>query len=399
MMRWHRRCAAIGAILMAYIVLTGLGIQLADMRALVSGAPASDPDMLMMRQHIYGPPNYAVLSAPDFAAPPLATGDVSAGLIRAASLGHAIAPGEPLRLVELRTVGGHVAGHVQMGAKHYLFDLAAGNRLPDSALPPPEPSRGASATRATFKFFHRFNYLGQLATGLNGLAGIAFAIMIVTGLTHYVRLFRARTAKGRGSAFWRGGGWVRVGHRWLAVAASLPILWIVTSGTLLSIDNVGAFVHGIGRPPPHGIDAFEGDWSSPIPDSMIPRMTEVTMRSYDHQHPGLEPKVIRLRYFAGYPQGVVIADNGETQQYVYNAQNGVPMSMHETGYPNLGFPSGWEWHQRLKRIHRGDIFGMPGRWLDTIGAIALAYLTLSGIWMYGRLWNARRRSGRTALVW
>ncbi len=75
------------------------------------------------------------------------------------------------------------------------------------------------------------------------------------------------------------------------------------------------------------------------------------------------------------------------------------MAMTEKGYPKVSFPSGWEWHQRLKQIHRGDIFGMPGRWLDTIGGLSLLYLIVSGMVMYFQLWSRRRRAGRGALAW
>jgi uncharacterized iron-regulated membrane protein len=50
-------------------------------------------------------------------------------------------------------------------------------------------------------------------------------------------------------------------------------------------------------------------------------------------------------------------------------------------------------------MHRGDIFGMPGRWLDSLGALALLYLLLSGAVMYTQLWMSRARSGRRELIW
>jgi uncharacterized iron-regulated membrane protein len=110
-------------------------------------------------------------------------------------------------------------------------------------------------------------------------------------------------------------------------------------------------------------------------------------------------KVLRLRYFAGYPQGVIVAADPDTTQFVFNAASGARMSMTEPGYPRVAFPFGWEWHQRLKRMHRGDIVGMPGRWLDSAGALALLYLSISGLVMYIQMWMARRRSGRTSLMW
>jgi uncharacterized iron-regulated membrane protein len=94
-----------------------------------------------------------------------------------------------------------------------------------------------------------------------------------------------------------------------------------------------------------------------------------------------------------------VAADPETTQLVFNAATGAQMSMTEKGYPKVPFPAGWEWHQRLKQIHRGDIAGMPGRWLDTLGALATLYLSISGVIMYYPLWIRRKRAGRGALTW
>ena len=109
--------------------------------------------------------------------------------------------------------------------------------------------------------------------------------------------------------------------------------------------------------------------------------------------------MLRLRYFAGYAQGVVIAADPDTTQLVFNTKTGAKMSMTEPGYPKMGFLLGWDLHQKMKQLHRGDYFGMPGRWLDTIGALAMVYLTVSGIIMYIQLLLRRRRIGKKELVW
>jgi uncharacterized iron-regulated membrane protein len=402
MMRWHRLCAILVGVLLLYIVITGTGIQLADMRALVFHAPDTDPDMLMMRQHIHGTPNFAVVSAPDYTAVPFPDGfDFPAAILKASTLGRAAAPGADLRLVEVRTAQGQVEGHVQMGAQHLIFDLGTGSALPPEFLPTGDPPRDFHSTRSSFKYFHRFNYLGQIGTALNTLGAIAFFIMIFTGLSHYLRLYRARAAKlGKRSLLWSAGDWWRNLHRWTAVIAGVLVIWATVTGFVLSLDNVGAFVSTIGsHGPPPGPSAFDADFSSPLTDAELTPMTRSTLTAFQHDMPGTAVKVLRLRYFAGYPQGVVIAADPDTSQLVFNATTGARMSMTEKGYPKVAFPAGWEWHQRLKRIHRGDIFGMPGRWLDTLGALAMLYLSVSGVVMYFQLWRRRKRAGSGALIW
>lgn len=398
MLRWHRMCAFFSAFLLIYVVTTGTGIELADMRALVTHAPETDPDMLMMRQHIYGPPNYAVVSAPDFTAPALPSGtDYVGGITRAAALGRAAAPGQALRLVELRGADGRLAAHIQMGDRQMIFDLESGKPLPASFLPPPQPGRGFSSPRATFKMLHRFLFL-PWGTAINGLAAIALAIMIVTGLLHYIRLYKARARMGRHSPFWKGGDTWRLAHRWVSVGAGLVIVWMTVSGLALSIDNVGANYHAW-RYGARSAGAFDGDQSSPLSDAELAGMTRTTLAAFRMTTPDTGIKVLRLRYFAGYPQGIVLAADAPTTQMVFNAHTGAAMKMWEPGYPDLRFPSGWELHQGLKRFHRGDLFGMGGRWLALLGGLSLIYLSVSGVVMYVQLWQRRRKNGREDLLW
>ena len=400
MMYWHRLCAVALGLLLLYVAVTGAGIELADMRALVTHAPETDPDMLMMRQHIDGTPNYSVVSAPDYTAQALPPNlDIEAAVRRAATLGRTAVPSGDLRLVELRMVRGRIAAHVRMNERHLIFDLASGQSLPGTDLPPDPPGNHTVAVRSSFKYFHRFNYLGQWATGLDGLAGIGFAVLIGTGLYQYARLYAARRRLDRHAPFWRAGGLWRDLHRWTAVAAGLVIIWIVATGLALSVDNFGAFVRGSLSPPPTGPSAFDGDLSSPLSDSDLAVMTRTTLDAFTRTAPGTGVKVLRLRVFAGFPQGVVVAADRQTSQRVFNARTGAAMSMSEPGYPSVGFPFGWDWHQRLKRMHRGDYFGMPGRWLDTFGALSLVYLTISGIVMYLQLLARRRKLGRPGWAW
>jgi len=69
--------------------------------------------MLPLRQHHNGPPNFFVVTAPDYTAPALPTDlDLQATIQRAAQLGRAAAPDVGMRLVELRRYEGRVAANV-----------------------------------------------------------------------------------------------------------------------------------------------------------------------------------------------------------------------------------------------------------------------------------------------
>lgn len=400
MRRWHRLCALLTVPVMLYIVATGAGIEFADMAALLGRAPETGPEMRTMRAHVYGPPSFVVVSATDYAAPALPPGiDFAAALERTAELARAAVPGGSLRLVEMRTWQGRPVGHARMNGTELAFDLQSGARLPDAALPWPQPPPELSSPRATFKNLHRLGLFGMYSAGINLIAGIALSLMIITGLIQYQRLFAARASAGRAAPLWGGSGWLRTLHRSLSLIAVVPVLWLLLSGLALSLDNFIPAVQGALAGPPKGPDAFMGDFSKPMDDAELPAMAGTTLASFAREHPGTGIKVLRLRYFAGYPQGVIVAADSATSQLIYDTRTGAPLSMDEPGYPKLFFPEGWELHQDLKRMHRGDLLGMPGRWIASLAALSLLYLLTSGIVMYWQQWRRRVSSGRSGLIW
>jgi uncharacterized iron-regulated membrane protein len=167
-----------------------------------------------------------------------------------------------------------------------IFDLANGEPLPATDLPPAPPSREFKATRASFKFFHRFNLIGPFGPGINGIAGIALSILIITGLVQYTRLYGARMRTKKFSFFSRGGSLWRDLHRRISVSASLLALWIAVTGLILSIDNVTGPFTRMSQPgpggPPRGANLLDSDLSAPLTDAELPEMTRVTLASFRH---------------------------------------------------------------------------------------------------------------------
>ena len=85
-------------LVLLYLGVTGTIVQLVDLRALVTHAPATAPDMMAIRESIDGTSNYAVIAAPDYAAPAFnADYDWHAGLARVMTNAHAVANGRPWR--------------------------------------------------------------------------------------------------------------------------------------------------------------------------------------------------------------------------------------------------------------------------------------------------------------
>jgi uncharacterized iron-regulated membrane protein len=286
-----------------------------------------------------------------------------------------------------------------MGEHRLIFDLSSGQRLPDVFLPLKPIPPSFSSTRETFKKLHRFAFIGPWALPLNLLAGIALTTMVVTGFIHFSRLWRLRKKKGKGALFWKAGSRWRMLHRWISVGASIPLIWLVTIGMLLSWNNVGQLINIQLKTGTTEKKTEVADYSSPIRDGDIAPLGQVGLDAFRRDHPGTGLKTFRLRYFAGYPQVVIVAADKDTDQLVYNAKTGDPMSLSEPGYPDTYYPFGWEGNQVLKRLHRGDSAGMLGRWLILIGALALCYQAISGVVIYLTDWRVRRKRGRGAFIW
>jgi uncharacterized iron-regulated membrane protein len=309
----------------------------------------------------------------------------------------------PLKFLELRVIDGRPVGLVESGDKVLRFDPATGAPLPGSPSPPRD--RPAPSLHGRIKQWHRLQFIGgsvgDLMECFNALIGIGLFIMIITGLVLYFQLLRARVRGGRTAIFWFSGGWWRSAHRWISVVASAFLLVVSVTGTLLSIDTVSMGVYGAthASAPSRFPIGITGDFSSPLPDPQLPAMLATTLSAYRAAQGNTPIKVVRLRYFSGMPQGVIVTGGDQTRQLVFNAVTGKRVSMTEPGYPYTGFPFGWEEHELVKRIHRGDAFGIPGRLMDVFAGLSLVFLSTSGLYMYLDLLRKRRRVGRKQMFW
>ena len=129
-------------------------------------------------------------------------------------------------------------------------------------------------------------------------------------------------------------------------------------------------------------------------------MLHTTLASIARLAPGAPIKIIRLRYFAGMPQGVVVYGGpDDTRQMAIDTATGGVALLSGPGYPPTGQPYGWQTDQILKRIHRGDFFGMTGRWFSLLTGLSLLFLSVSGAVMYLDMWRRRRKAGRSGLFW
>ena len=285
----HRIVGTILLLFTLYIGVTGLMIQSVDLRAILSHAAATDPEMMAIRESIDGTGNFAIIQPADYAAPALPDDyDLNAAISKAAAAAHAsVGAGIPLKYVEVRMINGKPAGVVQTGETTKSVNTAGGNNnrgnnagrpnngganngggnggpqreypvsnfdlATGALLPNPPPRHTAAGILASqhglFKEWHRAQFIsgamGDVEEVLNALVGICLGVMVVTGLILYFQLLRARRRAGLNAIFWSAGGWWRSLHRGVSVVAAVFLLVVAISGTLLSFDTFALGVYGL----------------------------------------------------------------------------------------------------------------------------------------------------------
>jgi uncharacterized iron-regulated membrane protein len=394
----HRITSLFVVLVTLYLGITGTLIQLIDLQTLVRHAPATDPDMMAIREDKDGPDDFAVLGTAEYTAPTLPTGfDYQAALPGLIDAARAALGSAALDYAEMRMSEGGPIGQVQSGKQQLRYDFATGQSQAS-----PEPRRGQPMTslRNEIKHIHRMTTFGDWALWINPIVGIALGMFVVTGVVMYWQLLSARKRIKRPQWFWQAGGWWRTLHRWSSIVGSLFILVIALSGTWLAVESLIFGYYLTAHLPKSGQPFVRQTGINPLPDAQLSGMLSTTLAAYKSSLADQPLKVLRLRVYAGMPQGVIIAGlSDDTQQVVFNAATGRKASLTEPGYPPTGFPFGWQAHQIAKQIHRGSYIGLSGRWMDLCGGVAIIYLSVSGVAMYIDMWNRRRRSGRRAPLW
>ena len=396
----HRLVAAIAVLFALYVAVTGITVQILDLQSLLGHVPATTPNLQSLREGHDGPPNFQVIDDPDYSAAPLpADFDFATALSRVVKSERAATEAAPMSFVELRMKGGKPVGQIASRGKLLVFDAVSGAVLagPDTAKPAKFPQKNHPSFRSTMKDLHRFLWYGSWGTPFDIVFGLTMCTILFAGLVMYFRLLAARARTGRKNLYWSAGGFWRTLHRVIAVTSSAFLVIVVVSGTSLAIGSLGVTISTALH---HGVrTGVSEDVSSPLADAELPGMLHTTLTAWRADNVHTPIKVLRLRYFSGMPQGVIVAGGDETRQVVFNAATGRRASETEPGYPATGQTFGWQEDQIAKQIHRGDIIGLSGRWMSLLTGLSLVFLIVSGVVMYFDLWNRRRRAGRPGLFW
>jgi len=400
---FHRSVSIVVACFALYLSLTGTLIQTIDLYTLGSGASANDPNLRAMRESINGPPNFEVISDEDYSAAPLPSGlNLEMPMLAALQAARRQLGAEPIRYIEARMSTSGPIIQVRSTDKLLAFDVAT-QQLQlalsrDHLDPLPVQTQSVPSTRTQIKGLHRMTAFGDWALWINIVVAMALSALLISGLIIYARLLKARSRLRRHALLWYAGDWWRTLHRSIAVVAATFLSIATLSGLILAIDSLGHsfYMAAIKADRAHAAKIRFADVSSPLLDSEVPSFLQATLAGFRTNRQNSPIKAIRIRYFSGMPQGIIIAGNDNVKQLVFNALTGQPVGMTEPGYPETGQPFGWQEHQLMKQIHRGDWLGLPGRAMDLIAGLSLIYLSVSGVVMYVSTWLRRRHRGQVS---
>ncbi|HUO22603.1 MAG TPA: PepSY domain-containing protein [Caulobacteraceae bacterium] len=355
----HRFVSVCALLAVAFLSASGVVLELIDLRALLVHAPPISPDMKAIRADFAGPGQFGVITAGDYAAESFPDGfdptRIAPAILSAARgiLGHA-----PIDYLELRMIAGKPTGLARSGRQLVIYDAATGRAA--VTAPPPDPAPQASLRNFVAPFHavgRRLRPLQAAAIGVLSLAGLGICIRQACAWLGHVH---------RPTDDWRA---LRYG--WIALALALAP--VALSGAWLTFESLWHRIY---------LDLHTGDRSanaiSPMDDGAAPQIWRNTLHAFRANETAAPLKVVRVRVFAGMPQGVVIAGAGEdTRQEVFDGRTGRPVSDSEQGFPPTGYPLGWRFHQWARRIHRGDYLGLPGRFLQAGAGVGLLIISIS----------------------
>jgi uncharacterized iron-regulated membrane protein len=377
MRKWHRRAMTVFITTLSYWVVSGL---------LMATYDATDTTQVWAREG--GGPGARLT---DFAATAAAIPDpreLAAGIAAARAAAGAMA----IASIDLRMVGDRprlqFATASGERAAIQRFDAASGAPLSERAAEgDPDAAPPANLVRRNaLKSWHKGNALGLPGQFIGLFTGLGLIALVVTGLLTYLGLWRARRRARRPALFWSGreSRWRRL-HRWVALVAALFVLNIAVTGVILAAAEIKLNVflwHHIGSPPyprpgpmpPVSAAALAGE-----PDALL----NTSYQAARQARPGAPIASIQVIARDGRPKGLVTFAGPQPQTLAFDAQSGMrsPDWLEQGVQRGNGYYS--DWHQRLKRLHRGDIIGhFAGRYLDLMSGLALLYLVISAAVMY-----------------
>jgi uncharacterized iron-regulated membrane protein len=391
----HRGTMTIGGLLIAYWVISGLIIAIFD---------ATDPHQSWASMGS-GPGarlNDEAAGARSVPSPAAIASGIGNALTVAATRGL------PIASVDYRMVGD--TPRLQLSAAdgsrdtELRFYAKTGEMMtPFVADSNPSPvDLSFAGRRERIKSFHKGDAFGLPGQILGLLAGVILTVMVLSGLTLYLLLWKARRKAGHSALFWksRESRWRRL-HRYVSIVAAIFLLNKAITGTILGWGEIQvqlALHHMLPFPyprptpmPPFSEGRIEGD------------LLRGLQTSYDAARaaiPGAAIVAIELVRRDDKAKGLVTIGGGPPKTLAFDILTGTPVYDSARRGVQIGNAYFADWHQILKRMHRGDIIGrFAGRYGDIACGLALFYLVSSGFFLFVQMRRIRAQNGQAGLFW
>jgi uncharacterized iron-regulated membrane protein len=255
--------------------------------------------------------------------------------------------------------------------------------------------------RNNLKTWHRGNAAGLTGQFVGLFTGLGLVALATTGIVLYLQIWRVhRRAKGlmsNRSFFWsaRESTW-RTLHRWVAIVSAVFVLNIAVSGTILAASEIklNLFLqHGVGSPPyprPSPLPPVSAA-RLPVNVNVMLQTAWQAARNMDANRP---VTAIQLVHRDGIAKSLVTVGGEQPSTLAFDATAGTAVADWATAGHQVGSGYYADWHQFVKRMHRGDVIGsFKGRYIDLTAGLALLYLVVSGGIMYLQQRGQRTRMG------
>jgi hypothetical protein len=394
MRRIHRWSMTVFAVILSYWIGSGLIMAIYDAtdRTQVWAIEGGGPGARLIDDTVLAaaiPPPYSLASG------------VSAAMAAVGDM--------PLASVDLRMVGStaRLEFAEASGERATMRRFYADTGAPMTAFTAdgdPDARAAPNVTRRNnLKAWHRGNIAGFAGQFVGLFAGLALIVLSITGIFVYFNMWNARRRAGKRGFFWssKESSWRRL-HRYLSIVAAAFVLNIAISGVVLAYGEIWirlALQYHIVAPPYPRPSPLPPVSAGPIPhdvNSMLQRCYEAAMAA------GLTARVVSVQIVQrdSVIKGLVSLGGPKPRTLAFDALTGVPISDWSTSGAQVGNGYFADWHQVVKRIHRGDIIGrFGGRIMDIGAGLALLYLAISACVMYFDMLRRRARLGRTGLFW
>ena len=394
MRKWHRWIMTIFGVLLTYWVVSGLTMAIYD---------ATDRSQIWAIEG--GGPGARLTDDAVTALPIEAPATYAAGIAKAVAAVGAM----PIASVDLRMVGNvprlqfaETSGERATRVRFYANTAAPmSDDVADAVLHDPSNHQ----FRNYIKSWHRGNVIGFTGQFIGLFTGMALIAMVITGVFFYFQLWNGRRAIGRGAFFWTTGNesiWRRL-HRWTAIISAVFLLNIGISGVILAWGEIQLDIflqYHVGFDPYPRPTPMPAESSAPLPRDFLPLMQASYLAARAQEPSARITAVTLVERGDGVPHGLVTFGGAKPWIAAFDARNGTPVADWATSGVQSGNGYYADWHQALKRIHRGDIIGeFSGRYIDMAAGLCLLYLVLSSFVMYFDLLLKRRALGRKGLFW